>query len=882
MSPSHHKPTAPKQQDKALRSWRKVWLLGLCLIAALGLAPPTFTQASGTPDATPAAHVLLLNSYSRGNAWSDELEQSLRLGLTAAARQIELSVAYLDTRRFPDPENLDLLAVALARKYRGYPLDLVVVSDNAAFAFAMKQRATLFPNVPIVFCGFNSFRPLMLAGIDNVTGVNEETDIAATVVLALKVQPATHTLVFILSTEDLSSQRIAETVETTIVLQYHDRYEVVLIKDAPMTTIRQRLAALPAQSVVFLAGQTSDQGAGRALTPEESGRLITAASPVPVYTFWDSALNTGVLGGHIVTGADQGQAAAALGVRILNGTPASAIPVIMETPASDIFDFTVMRRFGLSERDLPADAIIINRPESLWDTYRWQLLGIIVLLIGETALILFLSTVIRQRRAALRALAEERSLLEHKVLERTAALRTANHALTSEIAERQQIEASLREAEQRFRHMFERHHAIMLLVEPHSGLIVDANPAATQFYGYPLATLRQMNIEQINCLLPEQTAAERERALAEKRNYFIFPHRLANGEIRTVEVHSSPIEIGAQTLLFSVIHDITERTRATIALRESETRLRSYFELPLIGIAVTSPSKGWLEVNASLSAMLGYSAQELMSMTWAELTHLDDLSADVAQFNQVLADELDTYMLEKRFIRKDGHIIWTNLSVSCVREPNRTVKYVVALLQDITERKQAEVTLRAYTQQLEMLQSQLREQAIRDPLTGAFNRRYLIETLEQTLASTVQNYYPLCLLILDLDHFKNVNDTYGHLAGDYVLQNVTQLLQQNTRKDDVVCRYGGEEFVVLLHHSTLSDALHRAEAWRSELQQTLFRFGEQHIAVTVSIGVASSEKPGFTYDELLTQADQALFVAKANGRNCVVEARAAEPPKVCG
>ena len=135
-----------------------------------------------------------------------------------------------------------MLAVTLARKYRGYPLDLVVVSDNAAFAFAIKQRATLFPNVPIVFCGFNSFRPLMLAGIDNVTGVNEEIDLAATVALALKVQPATHTLVFILSTEDLSSQRLAEIVETTI---------------------------LPAQSVVFLAGQTSDQGAGRALTPEE-------------------------------------------------------------------------------------------------------------------------------------------------------------------------------------------------------------------------------------------------------------------------------------------------------------------------------------------------------------------------------------------------------------------------------------------------------------------------------------------------------------------------------------------------------------------------------------------------------------------------------------
>ena len=101
---------------------------------------------------------------------------------------------------------------------------------------------------------------------------------------------------------------------------------------------------------------------------------------------------------------------------------------------------------------------------------------------------------------------------------------------------------------------------------------------------------------------------------------------------------------------------------------KSEARFRSYFELPLIGIAITSPEKGWLEGNDRLSAIFGYSLQELKDMTWSELTYPEDLDADVEQFNRVLAGEIDSYMMDKRFIRKDGEVIWTSLAVGCVRK----------------------------------------------------------------------------------------------------------------------------------------------------------------------------------------------------------------------
>jgi PAS domain S-box-containing protein len=147
-------------------------------------------------------------------------------------------------------------------------------------------------------------------------------------------------------------------------------------------------------------------------------------------------------------------------------------------------------------------------------------------------------------------------------------------ASMQDITRRKLAEESLKEAEQRFRTMFERHQAIMLLIQPFSGSIVDANLSASEFYGYSIETLRGMSIDQINCDPPEQIKAERLNALNEKRNYFVFLHKLSNGVTRTVEVHSTPISIGNQELLFSIIHDITQRKKTEIRLQQSEQSLR--------------------------------------------------------------------------------------------------------------------------------------------------------------------------------------------------------------------------------------------------------------------------------------------------------------------
>ncbi|MCX6255436.1 MAG: PAS domain S-box protein [Bacteroidia bacterium] len=147
------------------------------------------------------------------------------------------------------------------------------------------------------------------------------------------------------------------------------------------------------------------------------------------------------------------------------------------------------------------------------------------------------------------------------------------------------------------------------------------------------------------------------------------------------------------SLKTSYSKDITERKQAKHKLRESEARFRSYFDLPLHSIAITSPEKGWIEVNSRICSILGYTWDELARITWVDITHPDDLAADDEQFNRLLSGEIEQYTLDKRFIRKDGVVVWTSIAVGCVRESDGNVDYVVAYMEDINERKRAEEAL---------------------------------------------------------------------------------------------------------------------------------------------------------------------------------------------
>lgn len=184
--------------------------------------------------------------------------------------------------------------------------------------------------------------------------------------------------------------------------------------------------------------------------------------------------------------------------------------------------------------------------------------------------------------------------------------------------------------------------------------------------------------------------------------------------------------------------------------------------------------------------------------------------------------------------------------------------------------------LRAKMEEVMALQQQLQEQSTQDPLTGLFNRRYLGDAMARELSRCARSGLPLSILLVDIDHFKRINDAFGHQAGDAVIVHLAQLLREHARAADVVCRYGGEEFLLLCPEMPLAAALERAQQYRTNFAAQPLQAGAVSIAVTLSAGVATFPQQGESAEALIRSADQALYRAKAAGRNRIEVASLAQ------
>ncbi len=275
-----------------------------------------------------------------------------------------------------------------------------------------------------------------------------------------------------------------------------------------------------------------------------------------------------------------------------------------------------------------------------------------------------------------------------------------------DITARKQAESALLESEEKYRRLFDSLTQGVFLQRA-DGALVDVNPAALALFG-----LERDEFLGRTSLNPEwhvigedgsPLSAEKHPSMLALRSGRVVSDQVLGvfnprrGEYVWLVVNAIPQFRPGETRphhVFVSMHDITARRLTEQALRRSEAHFRIYYELGLIGMAITSPGKGWVQFNDRLCAILGYSRGELARKTWSEVTHPDDLAADEAQFSRIAAGEVEGYALDKRFIRKDGRVVYAAISIRCVRKSDGSVDHFVAMVQDITERQMAEDTLR--------------------------------------------------------------------------------------------------------------------------------------------------------------------------------------------
>lgn len=319
--------------------------------------------------------------------------------------------------------------------------------------------------------------------------------------------------------------------------------------------------------------------------------------------------------------------------------------------------------------------------------------------------------------------------------------------------------------------------------------------------------------------------------------------------------------------------EIAERKVVEQKLRESEKQYRNLFEQTHDAVIILGLDCKIITANPRAAEMTGYSIEEFLNIP-REAISLGQ-AKETRVMERLLAGEKVPHF-EEQFRKKDGSVIFVEIYLELIRDDENRPSRLQMVVRDICERRLVEEKLRITNEQLnrrieeiEKLQQKLRDQVIRDPLTGLFNRRYLTETLFREIARSKRDRLRMSLLVLDLDHFKNINDAYGHTAGDYCLMDIARRLVSFTRESDMVCRYGGEEFVIVMGNASVSDAFQRSEEIRNMIESQPIYYQEEVFRLTVSIGLASYPDHGLSPEELIARADMAMYQSKQAGRNRV-------------
>ena len=429
--------------------------------------------------------------------------------------------------------------------------------------------------------------------------------------------------------------------------------------------------------------------------------------------------------------------------------------------------------------------------------------------------------------------------------------------LASQVApalEAARLHANLVRSEQHIRSLYETI-ACGVLVQLPDGTVLDANRAAEEMFGLSLRQMRGRRSVELWELESEAGAEARPAMIALRtrqpvRNFLTRVTR-KDGQVRWLEADCIPVlgRGGEPVQVVSSVIDVTERRRAEAALRESEARFRAVFDHAAIGIARIDLDGHVIQTNPALCRMLGYEAWELGGTPLTAVIHPEDF--DSATFDAIVRERQPPTRLEIRLLRKDGTLMWGSATASLVTSEGGEPLFMIGMVEDVSAR-------RAQAAELE-------HQALHDALTGLPNRSLLHDRLNQSIRMAQREGQSMAFMMMDLDRFKDVNDTFGHHSGDLLLREVAQRLTAELRASDTVARLGGDEFAIVMMGV---DSEAAAGASARKLLRALephFTIEGERFDVGGSVGIALFPGHGEDADTLMRRADVAMYVAKRAG-----------------
>jgi PAS domain S-box-containing protein len=605
--------------------------------------------------------VLMLTSYHYGDFTNDAVVQSVRSELIQRPN-LNLYIEHLDKRRFFKNDKVSKLnEQILEQKYGNIDFDLIITSDDDALDLILRTRNKLFPGVPLVFCAVNNFTPDRVKGETNITGINEEIQLEATIKLALRVFPETKTIAAVVDDQSvlgITNSKHFDKVKEKFTSEVSFRKLLNLTE----TNIKQKLENINENTILIRLNNIVGEN-GSFLPIAKSMKIISESSPVPVFSPWGFDIGTGAFGGDVLTAEEQGKAAGEIAIRILEGIAADNIPFVLESPHIQLFDYNQMKRFKVADRRIPVSAIIENKPSNIFEEYKIYFIFtfIVFFILILFVIILFLEN-FRRKRVEIQ-LKKERNKLISLLNFQKEMLNTA---------------------------------AVWISTLDADGNIIFWNKAAEQISGYTVEEVTG-NKNLIEKLYPENIKLEKvlekiDDIISSKEKVSDYRTEIVNkaGKIRTISWYSSCIcDDEKLTALITLGVDITDAIEAENKVLRSEKKFRELTTL-LPEIVFESDIDGKLTYcNDVAFETFGYSRKDLESgKNLFEMINDESRKRAIMNVQRVM-HENKSEPQEYTAVKKDGTEFPVLIHSTPVIRKNKLIG-MRGIITDITERKRQE------------------------------------------------------------------------------------------------------------------------------------------------------------------------------------------------